>query len=413
MRKLLYFVPEFPGQTHSFFWREALAIRDLGLDVRFGSTRLPMGGYGRHDWCLSACRETVYAVSRQTFSPGHWLQLIRLNWSRLYGLCNHIASCQDFDKKQRLTLFRNLFLAVFYGARLKKEQIDHIHSHFQFSGCDLICFVSQLYKINYSISRHSANYDAYNLAMKWSHASFGLVVTQTMLVELKREHPNLSIPLYVASMGVDTSYFRRDKDYRISRSTNIHLRFVACSRLNPSKGYPIVLTVLAALAREGHSFDYIILGEDEKGGSGYHAKLQENIDKLNLTDRVKLLGSSSQETVKAHLEDAHVFLLPSYDEAIGAAFMEAMAMELPVVAAAVGGVPELIQDGKTGYLVKPNDSESIMVLLRSFFEDTSSLKNIGRQARRQIEENFLPQKRYATFIKALGYPEVFGERPNE
>jgi len=82
------------------------------------------------------------------------------------------------------------------------------------------------------------------------------------------------------------------------------------------------------------------------------------------------------------------FVMPSLQEGLGLSIMEAQAMALPVVASRVGGIPSLIKDGKTGFLVTPANEEELSRALIDCLMNKEKAKTVGRAARRFIEENF-------------------------
>jgi len=83
-----------------------------------------------------------------------------------------------------------------------------------------------------------------------------------------------------------------------------------------------------------------------------------------------------------------VFVMPSRQEGFGIVFLEAMALGTPVIAGDYGGAPEIVQDGVTGFLVKPDDLEALTDRLIRLLQDEALRKRMGETARRQVEENF-------------------------
>ncbi len=107
---------------------------------------------------------------------------------------------------------------------------------------------------------------------------------------------------------------------------------------------------------------------------------------LGITDRVTFLGH--RDDVPAVLAQADMFVLPSRSEALPNSVIEAMASGLPVVASRVGGIPELVDDGKTGYLVPPGDPNALADALARLLEDPRRSAELGRAGRIKIEQNY-------------------------
>lgn len=86
--------------------------------------------------------------------------------------------------------------------------------------------------------------------------------------------------------------------------------------------------------------------------------------------------------------NADVFVYPSYHEAFGVSLVEAAMLKLPIIATEVGGIPEIVEDNKTGLLVKPQDSESLYKAMKRLYEDKDLAKSLSRNARLQFEDKF-------------------------
>lgn len=135
----------------------------------------------------------------------------------------------------------------------------------------------------------------------------------------------------------------------------------AC-RLVPIKGTVYLIRAIALLRAQVPDVSLEIAGLGPE-----RAHLENEVRLLGLTDHVRFLGW--QENVEALMSRWDIFAMPSLQEAFGIAALEAMAAGLPVVATAVGGVPELVQDGRTGWLVPPADPAALAERLRALLID--------------------------------------------
>jgi glycosyltransferase involved in cell wall biosynthesis len=113
--------------------------------------------------------------------------------------------------------------------------------------------------------------------------------------------------------------------------------------------------------------------------------LEAEIDRLGLSN-VELLGT--RDDVPELLAGADVFVLASDSEGMPMSVLEAMAAGLPVVASAVGGVPELVRDGETGALVPPRDSAALAGALRRIVSDPALVDRLGEAGRQRVEREF-------------------------
>ena len=114
--------------------------------------------------------------------------------------------------------------------------------------------------------------------------------------------------------------------------------------------------------------------------------LEAEIDRLGLSDHVELLGT--RDDVPELLASSDVFVLSSDSEGLPMSVLEAMAAGLPVIASAVGGVPEAVRDGETGALVPPGDSAALARALRRLVADPALRERLGDAGRRRVEQEF-------------------------
>jgi L-malate glycosyltransferase len=108
--------------------------------------------------------------------------------------------------------------------------------------------------------------------------------------------------------------------------------------------------------------------------------------RLNVTERFAFLGH--RDDVPSILAQADVFVLPSRSEAFPNSIIEAMASGLPVVASDVGGIPELVEEGRTGHLVPVGDPKALAAALSSLLADPRRAAELGQAGRTKIEQNY-------------------------
>lgn len=110
----------------------------------------------------------------------------------------------------------------------------------------------------------------------------------------------------------------------------------------------------------------------------------------SLRNRVTLAGESANP--EAWLNSFDVFVLPSLSEGMSNTILEAMATELPSVVTSVGANPDLIEDGKTGFLINPRDAGSLADRIHKLAEDRDLRSTLGKQARQKVESEFSLQR---------------------
>lgn len=124
------------------------------------------------------------------------------------------------------------------------------------------------------------------------------------------------------------------------------------------------------------------------GGDGELEAVRAQAVRMGIAGQVQLLGWVSGEGKQRQLALARLFALPSYFEGLPMSVLEAMAAGLPVLATAVGGIPEAVADGVEGFLVAPGDVDALAARLAQLLEDDALARRMGEAARRKVESTF-------------------------
>ena len=114
-------------------------------------------------------------------------------------------------------------------------------------------------------------------------------------------------------------------------------------------------------------------------------EVRERVSALDVQDSVVLLGKIPRSQIKGLLDDSSCLVLPSRSEGLGLVLLEAAARGRAAVASDVGGIPEVVEDGRTGSLVPPEDPERLAEALVGLLRDPAALESWGKEARRRIE----------------------------
>jgi len=171
-------------------------------------------------------------------------------------------------------------------------------------------------------------------------------------------------------------------------------------RLIPLKGVEFLLSAAAMLRGEFPDLRVEIAGSGPE-----RPHLEQRIARLGLTGRVEFLGWI--DDLPTVLPRWDVFVMPSLEEGFALAALEAMAAGLPVVASGVGGVPELVVDGVTGWLAPPGDAEALAARLRLLLRNPEERLTMGANARARVRDHFGLAQMTENFGKL--YDELLGE----
>jgi glycosyltransferase involved in cell wall biosynthesis len=173
-------------------------------------------------------------------------------------------------------------------------------------------------------------------------------------------------------------------------------------RLRSRKAVAVLIAALPRVLAEVPACRLVIVGGGEQS-----ARVAAAVRARGLTSRVELAGVLPRASVVERLAAADVFCLPSTYEGLPLAILEAMAAGLPVVATAVAGNPEAVEDGVTGLLVPPESAAALATALISLLRDPELRRRMGEAGRRRIAERFAIAtvvERHLTLLQELSRP---------
>jgi len=155
--------------------------------------------------------------------------------------------------------------------------------------------------------------------------------------------------------------------------------------LIPRKGVHHLLTAFAQL--DHPSAQLYLVGHPEN--AAYAGELEQQAQDLDIRERVHFVGNVTQQGLADYFAKARVMVLPSLSEGLGRVVVEAMLLGTPVIGSRVGGIPDMITDGENGYLIEPDDVESLTDALRKIYE--ADVKQMGDSARHFAQDFFSPE----------------------
>jgi glycosyltransferase involved in cell wall biosynthesis len=196
--------------------------------------------------------------------------------------------------------------------------------------------------------------------------------------------------IVVIHNGVDLSRFSAPREPgRIATELGLPAEtplVAVVSRLTRMKGLEQFIEAAAVVSRQAPSARFLIVGETPPHDASYLDQLKSLAGRLHIAERVIFTGLRSD--VPALLASVAVAAMPSLNEALSNALLEAMAAGAPVVATRVGGTPEALADGETGLLVPPADVPALAAAITQLLETPLLGARLGRAARQAIEDRF-------------------------
>jgi glycosyltransferase involved in cell wall biosynthesis len=177
----------------------------------------------------------------------------------------------------------------------------------------------------------------------------------------------------------------------------------AAGRLSPEKGFDILVAAAARVVNADDTVGFLVFGEGP-----CKAELVKQINAAGLSRYFVLSG------FRADLDRFYPYLdllvLPSYTEGLPNVVLEAFASSVPVVATAVGGTPEVVEDKVSGYLVPPGDADALAGRILDALSSEENLREMGLHGRQRVLEHFTFERQAQRYLELLG--ELTAGRPS-
>ena len=204
--------------------------------------------------------------------------------------------------------------------------------------------------------------------------------------------------IHVTRMGIEPEKF----NFQPRQAFHTPLRIVSVARLTEKKGLDVAVKASAILKQRGGQFQYTIIGNGDQD-----EMMRDFIAREGMEDCVSMPGFKPQEEIRRALSEADIFLLPSKTaadgdmEGIPVALMEAMAVGLPVVSTFHSGIPELIENNISGWLVEEDDPEALAETLLKLSQGEVDVAPVVAAARHKVETEFNQHIAYGELAQIL------------
>jgi glycosyltransferase involved in cell wall biosynthesis len=165
---------------------------------------------------------------------------------------------------------------------------------------------------------------------------------------------------------------------------------VTAGRIHPDKGLDVLIDALARARREVPGLRLLVVGDEPAGGAGYRARLTAQAARLGVDGAVGWAGWV--ERPEELWDGAAAYVQASRHEPFGIAVAEAMAWGLPVVVTGAGGLPEVVDDGRTGLVVPPGDPAALAAALVRLLSDDALARRLAAAGRATATARFTPDR---------------------
>lgn len=382
---IAYLTGEYPKVSHTFIQREIAALRAQGVQVVTCTVRRakPVDVVGDDQ---KAEEKATFAILRQARAPH---RLIGAHISEFFRSPRQWVSALGLAWRTRSPGPKAMLYQLFYFAEagvlakhLRDHGVVHLHNHFGNSSCSVAMLCSEMSGIPFSFTEHGPA--IFFEPMRWridekiARARFVVSIShfcrsQLMLFSDQAHWSKISI----VHCGVHPENYGRSSDNKSGK------RILFVGRLAGVKGVPLLLDAFAAIRHKHPDARLTVVGDGED-----RDRLEEQAADLEISQSVNFAGYQAQDAVASFLDDADVLVLPSFAEGVPVVLMEAMASRIPVIASRVAGVPELVQDGVTGFVIPPGDLATLKDRLDDLLSNPKECQKMGQTGRDVVVRDF-------------------------
>ena len=206
-----------------------------------------------------------------------------------------------------------------------------------------------------------------------------VTATSKMLACATEEFINDEKRVHAIPFGVNTDLFTPLRNKPSKNKICIGI----VKALEDIYGIEYLIRAFKIVIEEGYESNLLIVGE-----GSLRNQLEDLTESLNLANSVQFIGRIDNNEVVEYLHRIDIFVVPSIQESFGVAALEASSCAVPVILSNVGGLPEVVNEGVTGYMVAPGDAEAIAAKIIKLIEEPSLREQLGKGGRKFVLENY-------------------------
>lgn len=349
-----YVLSEYPKISHTFIRREICALESAGIlverfAIRGSNEDLPdpadQGEAERTRQVLACGFPTMLGAMLSTL-----LQAPRRAF-RAFALATRMGWRGDRPIPVHWVY---LLEAALIAKWARESSVTHLHAHFGSNPAEVAMLAAELSGIGFSFTAHGTvetdNAVAIKLPEKIRRAAFVVAVSEYGRAQMMRwipfEHWR---KIHVVHCGIGTDFL----EHPHTDVPDVD-QFVSVGRLSSEKGHLILVDAMARLLAEGRNCRLVMVGDGP-----LRPAIEQRCQELGIERFVTITGWQSGEAIREWLIHSRALILPSFAEGLPVVIMESLALGRPVIATWVAGVPELVRDGETGWLVPAGDVASL------------------------------------------------------
>ena len=395
--KIAYLTSQYARAADTFIRREVQGLRKMGHEVHtFSARRAP--GQDISEEVRQEQASTVYLTEQPILKLAQ--STLKMLGTRPLRFAKAARTATEIGRpgiKNRIWQVAYMMEASLMADELEKRGVEHIHNHIAQSSATVALLASELTGIPYSMTVHGPHIffepREQSLGPKVSRSAFTACITEFCKSQIKIFTPYKDWSrLEIIHCGLDATFLGQP----VTPVPDTH-NVVTVGRLCEEKGQLELVEVVAALKNEGVEMNLIVVGD------GPMREPMEQLAKdLGVSSNIDIRGWQGSEGVRDAILSSRVMLHPSFAEGLPVVIMEALALGRPVIASRIAGIPELVSDGETGWIVTPGDKkDTVRALREALLMPVDRLSEMGLNGRKRIEENHDNQKETAKLAKLI------------
>lgn len=388
---ILYMSGSVPVRSETFVYREILALRSLGLDVKTASVHAPM--HDLDDGVLSEMAQStieIYSKGAGSIIKDSCAELLihPVATIRTMTRCKLDAFCsKDVKISRRPKVVWQGLAGLALARRVRAMGIAHIHAHMAHVPTTIAMYAAKQLGITFSFTGHANDLfpNRTLLKEKLTRALFVNCISNwhRSFYQSIANRPDTEYP--IVRCGVDT------KEYLATPAPRQDiLEVLSVGRLVEKKGFDVLIGAIGEIVKAGGPRIRVTIA----GGGPDDTKLRMLVDALPPTAEIMMLGDTDNDQVMELMTRADVFALPCRIASTGdrdgipVVLMEAMARGRCVISGDLETIRELIEDGVSGVMIPPGDQKALVKTLVELAQSRDRVDELGRAARLRIEEEF-------------------------
>jgi len=377
---IAYVLKMFPRFSETFVLNELLELERQGVTLRIFSLRMPDDGIVHGEVELLRGAVTYVRLERVVAVARAHARVFRRSPVR------YVRALARALRPRRRSSTRHFLKAGVIADHVQQEGLPHMHAHFASTAASVALHVHRLTGVPYSFTAHAKDIYRHDLDLgylrtKLDEARFAVTVSDFNREHLARLGAGRVVRIY---NGLDLRRFVPN-----GATPDEPPLVLAVGRLVEKKGFDVLIEACGLLRDAGMRFRCLVVGKGELA-----RELQALISALDLGRHVELAGPLPQETLLELFPRASVVAAPCVvgsdgnRDGLPTVLTEALALQIPVVATPVTGIPELVDDGRTGLIVPERDAAALAAAIRRLIEEPETARRLAAAGRARVEQDF-------------------------